>query len=318
MSSTNSTDLLVITKVLDDINGEIIGTDTDYGMHYNLLAIGMSGQEMVDKLNSNFSATDAQFKSFNDDIAIRIISSNIKEIKVENGIVMYTTDNQSWVSLQSTWGNILGDITKQEDLYQILGDKVNTSTFTELQTIVNKNKSDITDLIVNVNSLTSDLSNISTIISGSNGILIRLTNVETDLSTKVSSNQVKAIRSNDGISLEFTLDNKTWKPVSDVGIVEWGNITGDISNQADLIAKFNDINNSLSDYASDIQTINDDISKLESLYEGLNELLSKASTVNSISEYEYLQLLNSEPSQINENTIYIVSPGGYPKRKECD
>lgn len=312
MSSTNSTDLLVITKVLDDINGEIIGTDTDYGMHYNLLAIGMSGQEMVDKLNSNFSATDAQFKSFNDDIAIRIISSNIKEIKVENGIVMYTTDNQSWVSLQSTWGNILGDITKQEDLYQILGDKVNTSTFTELQTIVNKNKSDITDLIVNVNSLTSDLSNISTIISGSNGILIRLTNVETDLSTKVSSNQVKAIRSNDGISLEFTLDNEIWKPVSDVGIVEWGNITGDISNQADLIAKFNDINNSLSGYASDIQTINDDISKLESLYEGLSELLSKASTVNSISEYEYLQLLNSEPSQINENTIYIVSPGGYP------
>lgn len=312
MSSTNSTDLLVITKVLDDINGEIIGTDTDYGMHYNLLAIGMSGQEMVDKLNSNFSATDAQFKSFNDDIAIRIISSNIKEIKVENGIVMYTTDNQSWVSLQSTWGNILGDITKQEDLYQILGDKVNTSTFTELQTIVNKNKSDITDLIVNVNSLTSDLSNISTIISGSNGILIRLTNVETDLSTKVSSNQVKAIRSNDGISLEFTLDNEIWKPVSDVGIVEWGNITGDISNQADLIAKFNDINNSLSGYTSDIQTINDNISKLESLYEGLNELLSKASTVNSISEYEYLQLLNSEPSQINENTIYIVSPGGYP------
>ena len=313
MSSTNSTDLLVITKVLDDINGEIIGTDTDYGMHYNLLAIGMSGQEMVDKLNSNFSATDAQFKSFNDDIAIRIISSNIKEIKVENGIVMYTTDNQSWVSLQSTWGNILGDITKQEDLYQILGDKVNTSTFTELQTIVNKNKSDITDLIVNVNSLTSDLSNISTIISGSNGILIRLTNVETDLSTKVSSNQVKAIRSNDGISLEFTLDNEIWKPVSDVGIVEWGNITGDISNQADLIAKFNDINNSLSGYTSDIQTINDDISKLESLYEGLNELLSKASTVNSISEYEYLQLLNSEPSQINENTTYIVSPGGYPE-----
>lgn len=312
MSSTNSTDLLVITKVLDDINGEIIGTDTDYGMHYNLLAIGMSGQEMVDKLNSNFSATDAQFKSFNDDIAIRIISSNIKEIKVENGIVMYTTDNQSWVSLQSTWGNILGDITKQEDLYQILGDKVNTSTFTELQTIVNKNKSDITDLIVNVNSLTSDLSNISTIISGSNGILIRLTNVETDLSTKVSSNQVKAIRSNDGISLEFTLDNEIWKPVSDVGIVEWGNITGDISNQADLIAKFNDINNSLSGYTSDIQTINDNISKLESQYEGLNELLSKASIVNSISEYEYLQLLNSEPSQINENTIYIVSPGGYP------
>lgn len=313
MSSTNSTDLLVITKVLDDINGEIIGTDTDYGMHYNLLAIGMSGQEMVDKLNSNFSATDAQFKSFNDDIAIRIISSNIKEIKVENGIVMYTTDNQSWVSLQSTWGNILGDITKQEDLYQILGDKVNTSTFTELQTIVNKNKSDITDLIVNVNSLTSDLSNISTIISGSNGILIRLTNVETDLSTKVSSNQVKAIRSNDGISLEFTLDNEIWKPVSDVGIVEWGNITGDISNQADLIAKFNDINNSLSGYTSDIQTINDNISKLESQYEGLNELLSKASIVNSISEYEYLQLLNSEPSQINENTIYIVSPGGYPE-----
>lgn len=311
MSSTETTDLLLITKTLDDINGEIIGTNTDYGMHYTLLAIGMSGQEMVDKLNSNFSATDAQFKSFNDDIAIRIISSNIKEIKVENGIVMYTTDNENWVSLQSTWGNILGDITKQEDLYQILGNKVNTNVFEELQTIVNKNKSDIIDLIVNVNNLTSNLNNISSIISGSNGILIRLNNIETSLNTKVSSNQVKAIRSNDGVSLEFTLDNETWNPVSDISTIEWGNITGDISNQADLIAKFNSINNDLLSYTADLQY---KIENLEFNYNNITETLSNTSVVNSMTEYEYLQLLNSEPSQINENTIYIVFPGGYPEK----
>lgn len=313
MSSTNSTDLLLITKVLDDINGEVVGSDTDYGMHYTLLAIGMSGQEMVDKLNSNFSATDAQLKSFNDDIAIRIISSNIKEIKVENGVVMYTTDNENWVSLQSTWGSILGDITKQTDLYQILGNKVNISTFNELQAIVNKNKSDISDLVINVNNLTSSINNISNIISGTNGILIRLNNIETTLDTKISSTQVKAIRSIDGVSLEFTTDNVTWNPVSDVGIVEWGNIIGDISNQADLIAKFNSINSDLLDIQSNIQSIQNDISELRSLYNDLSNLLFQTSTVTYLSEYEYLQLINDENSQVNENTVYIVSPGGYPE-----
>lgn len=313
MSSTNSTDLLLITKVLDDINGEVVGSDTDYGMHYTLLAIGMSGQEMVDKLNSNFSATDAQLKSFNDDIAIRIISSNIKEIKVENGVVMYTTDNENWVSLQSTWGSILGDITKQTDLYQILENKVNISTFNELQAIVNKNKSDISDLVINVNNLTSSINNISNIISGTNGILIRLNNIETTLDTKISSTQVKAIRSIDGVSLEFTTDNVTWNPVSDVGIVEWGNIIGDISNQADLIAKFNSINSDLLDIQSNIQSIQNDISELRSLYNDLSNLLFQTSTVTYLSEYEYLQLINDENSQVNENTVYIVSPGGYPE-----
>lgn len=313
MSSTNSTDLLLITKVLDDINGEVVGSDTDYGMHYTLLAIGMSGQEMVDKLNSNFSATDAQLKSFNDDIAIRIISSNIKEIKVENGVVMYTTDNENWVSLQSTWGSILGDITKQTDLYQILGNKVNISIFNELQAIVNKNKSDISDLVINVNNLTSSINNISNIISGTNGILIRLNNIETTLDTKISSTQVKAIRSIDGVSLEFTTDNVTWNPVSDVGIVEWGNIIGDISNQADLIAKFNSINSDLLDIQSNIQSIQNDISELRSLYNDLSNLLFQTSTVTYLSEYEYLQLINDENSQVNENTVYIVSPGGYPE-----
>ena len=39
LESGEPVDLLLISQELDEINGEVVGTDEDYGMHYNYLYI---------------------------------------------------------------------------------------------------------------------------------------------------------------------------------------------------------------------------------------------------------------------------------------
>lgn len=103
---TDTMDLLRIGDVLDEISGESVGTDQDYGMHFNYLYIGMSGARMVDAINSDLHAIDSEFLAQSNAILIRIISEDIKEMKVENGIVYYTTSTEEpieWKSLAATW-----------------------------------------------------------------------------------------------------------------------------------------------------------------------------------------------------------------------
>ena len=104
--ANDTLDLLTIGDTLNDINGEEIGTDKDYGMNFNYLYVGMSGQKMIDAINSNFHATDAEFLAQSNAILVRIISEDIKEMKVENNIVYYTTSTEEpleWKSLAATW-----------------------------------------------------------------------------------------------------------------------------------------------------------------------------------------------------------------------
>ena len=129
IQENESIDLLLISQSLDEINGEVVGSDEDYGMHFNYLYIGMSGQRMVDQMNSNWNATDAQFLAHQNQLNIRIISNQIKEIKEDNGKISYTTDGETWHSLQAEWGKISGNILEQTDLAEVLANKVNLPEF---------------------------------------------------------------------------------------------------------------------------------------------------------------------------------------------
>ena len=207
--------------------------------NFTYLYIGMSGQKMVDALNSDLRDILEEFTSISNDLTVRIISSDIKEIKEEDGVVYYTTDSEDeeervWKSLQASWGNIAGTLTDQQDLVTALGTKVNTSEFETLSSAVTSNTNRIIVLEGTVASNTNRIQSIESSINGANGILVRLTNIDTALATKISSNQILAIRVVSDSVLEYTTDNQTWIPVTNVGTVEWGDITGDISNQADL------------------------------------------------------------------------------------
>ena len=247
-------DILRIADSLDEINGENIGSEyKDYGMHYTYLYIGMSGEKFVDKMNANLEATDAEFKAHNNALNIRIISNQIKEIKVENGNTFYTLDgpevpeeDREWHTLQGEWGKIGGTLSDQIDLQNALNAKANQDDFIVLEKAVQDNYAEFQDLADDVSGIADDLAAIDNQINNnSTGILVRLSTAEALLAKKISSDQVLEIRTTDGLSLEFTTDGTTWKPVSTAGVVEWGDIIGDIGNQADLLLRFSNIEDTI-------------------------------------------------------------------------
>lgn len=244
MSDTNTNNLLMITRTLDDINGEVVGTNASYGMHYNLLEIGMSGMEMVDKMNSNWSATDAQLAYHNEEISLRIISNSVKDIEIsDSGVVSYSLNGTDYETLNYTWGTISGNIQNQTDLYQILVNKANQTDLDSLTTIVNNNTSQLLNLVTQMTALSNTVSSLdNTVNNATTGLVVRMSAAETSLSHKISSSTILSIRESGSSFLEYTTDGTNWIPLSTVGTVEWGDVTGDIANQADLQNVFNAIN----------------------------------------------------------------------------
>ena len=251
-------DLLLISDYLDDINDEDIGKVRDYGMHYSYLYIGMSGQKMVDKMNENWEATDAEFLAHNRAINLRIVSEDIKQIRENNGVIEYSKDGENWISLISKWGGITGDITQQSDLQAALLSKANQLDFDMLSETVQLHGNTITLIQSDINTLTTQITQIINQISGVNGILVRLDGIDTALRSKIGSENVLQIRETNG-SLEYTTDGSTWTPVSTAGIVQWGDITGNINNQPDLIRKLNDITDIAQAASDKVDTLEDTI-----------------------------------------------------------
>lgn len=256
IEETEPIDLLLISQYLDNINDEVIGTTNDYGMHYSYLYIGMSGQKLVDKMNENWQATDAQFLAHNNALNLRIVSNDIRQLKLEDGTIKYTTDGEHWTSLISEWGSITGSITDQTDLMTLLQGKASQSDLDTLSSTVSLQGNTITLLSGNVGTLSTQVNNIVSQISGAGGILVRLDGIDTTLRNKISSANVLNIRESSG-TLQYTTDGTTWIPVSSAGIVSWGDIIGDIQNQPDLINLINGISGvaqNAYDKASNLET----------------------------------------------------------------
>lgn len=270
-NDNGSIDLLLISNALDNINGEVVGGTTDYGMHYSYLYIGMSGQKLVDQMNANFLATDAQFLAHNNALNVRIVSTQIKEMKINNGIVLYTTDDfpaedeedtRTWTALQGQWGKITGTLSDQADLQRALESKANQVDFEALTATVGTNTNNILVLQGTVSDMSDMLNSISTTISGPGGILSRLTAAETTLNAKISSDgtggrsPVLAIRTTSEMRLEFTVDGVNWYDVSTSGIISWGQIDGEITNQTDLRLIIENINDRIDDLEDDVEELN--------------------------------------------------------------
>lgn len=286
-------DLLLISDFLDDINDEDIGKVRDYGMHYSYLYIGMSGQKMVDKMNENWEATDAEFLAHNKAINLRIVSEDIKQIRENNGVIEYSKDGENWTSLISKWGGITGDITEQKDLQDALLAKANQLDFERLSETVQLHGNTITLIQSDISGLNTQVNYIINQIGGTNGILLRLDEIETELRAKIGSENVLQIRETNG-SLEYTTDGSTWTPVSTAGIVQWGDITGNINNQPDLIRKLNDISD-VAQSASD---------KVDNLEQTIDNKINNAVTPVSDDLQDHINN-NNNPHNVTRDQIGI-------------
>lgn len=302
IQENESIDLLLISQSLDEINGEVVGSDKDYGMHFNYLYIGMSGQRMVDQMNSNWNATDAQFLAHQNQLNIRIISNQIKEIKEDNGKISYTTDGETWHSLQAEWGKISGNILEQTDLAEVLANKVNLPDFEDLSTQVGNNFNSIIQLQASTESLEDSVSSIFNTLNGTNGVLIRLSAAEQLLAKKISSDTVIEIRTVNDTALEFTTDGTNWHPVASAGVVEWGDIVGDITNQADLQLLFNNINSRIDNVISDISNFNDLINGVQ---QNLNQHIANETNPHKVTKSQ-VGLGNVDNTSDNDKPISVA------------
>ena len=236
-----SANLLTIGEDLDIINGVVVGSDPDYGMHFAYLEIGDRGQVMVTKINTNFHAIDSEFLYMATEIGKRIKSEQIKEIKKENGHLYYTEDGSIWTQLDgTTWGQITGTIANQTDLMNILNDKAPLDRFEALVSQVTVNESNITKLLTDMTTAKQNISSLQTAVNQHNEDIDEINNT---LAVKISSDTIKAFRqkSGDPNNLEFTINGSDWITLlGEQTVVAWGEIVGDIQNQRDLIVLFND------------------------------------------------------------------------------
>lgn len=110
LTNTNNQVAALGTRV--DNLGTTVSTNAT-GIETNRRAIGEIQSKQASQVSSNTI------------IGLRIAS---------NGLMQYTTDNVTWVNIQSladiNWGAIGGEISNQQDLQQILNSKINLSQLT--------------------------------------------------------------------------------------------------------------------------------------------------------------------------------------------
>lgn len=236
-----SANLLTVGEDLDIINGVVVGSDPDYGMHFAYLEIGDRGQVMVTKINTNFHAIDSEFLYMATEIGKRIKSEQIKEIKKENGHLYYTEDGSVWTQLDgTTWGQITGTIANQTDLMNMFNSKAPLDRFEALVAQVTVDESNITKLLSDMTTAKQNISSLQTAVNQHNE---DIDEINSTLAVKISSDTIKAFRqkSGDPNNLEFTINGRDWITLlGEQTVVAWGEIVGDIQNQRDLIVLFND------------------------------------------------------------------------------
>lgn len=236
-----SANLLTVGEDLDIINGVVVGSDPDYGMHFAYLEIGDRGQVMVTKINTNFHAIDSEFLYMATEISKRIKSEQIKEIKKENGHLYYTEDDSIWTQLDgTTWGQITGTIANQTDLMNMFNSKAPLDRFEALVAQVTVDESNITKLLSDMTTAKQNISSLQTAVNQHNE---DIDEINSTLAVKISSDTIKAFRqkSGDPNNLEFTINGRDWITLlGEQTVVAWGEIVGDIQNQRDLIVLFND------------------------------------------------------------------------------
>ena len=159
-----------------------------------------------------------------------------------------------------------------------------------------------------INSLNTQVNYIINQIGGTNGILLRLDEIDTALRSKISSSNVLQIRETNG-SLEYTTDGSTWVPVSTAGIVQWGDIVGNIINQPDLQLILNNMSDSVQAVSDKVDDLEDE---LDIALADIDTKISDAVTPVNNRITTHLNNNNNPHSVTKEQLgVYLISKNAY-------
>ena len=239
-------------------------------LNFDRIDVGTKGQDLVDIFNNNFGITKSQFLLLSAAILRRVISDNIKELKFDETTnkVYYTLDDadvedRTWKYIGTVWGQLEGNISDQTDLKQALDNKVDKLDYDRLVVQVTTNKTNITTLQI-------DVSNIQQLVNEHQSQILVLNDDVSDIKMKllkaVSSETINFLRVNPTTKgVEYSDDGGlSWSSVTgSEKIIEWGQIQGDIQNQADLQAFMHDLTEDVEACVSLVNSFNGRVTQCE-------------------------------------------------------
>ena len=219
---------------------------------------GTSGEQLEVMWTTNFNLIKSLFESLDQDVQNRILSNDIKQMKVENGVAYFTTDGEEWISLGPSFANLAGDPDENEALVEKFSNYVTIVTFNALNNRLSLAESSIILLQGDVVNLQNLVGTLRTEVEANNtGLLARVAVLETSVAHKISSQSVVEIREHSEGELEYTIDGVHWYGVSESDAVTWGNILGNISDQADLQLIITNINEAIAGLTPTVNSARD-------------------------------------------------------------
>ena len=267
-------------------------------MNFTEIFNGMVGKDFITAFNDNFKATDRTLLSILATLLYKVKSTDIKEFKVIEGVVSYTLeeppedgeeDTREWKPVDITrWGNILGDLEDQTDLKNALDSKAAVETVDGLLTT-------LSTLRLEFNNLRDNYEDTEIIVSQNQQDVADLKQVD---KTKVSSNNIKAIRVSDA-EFQWSTDGVTWMSIPVTTSIAWGNLTGDIENQGDLMDLFDNINNTMSSLSDTVGTLNNAVAGALEDVDNLSDTVGALNTLIGTKDAEYTTKFNNLDSDVS-------------------
>lgn len=266
-------------------------------MNFTEIFNGMVGKDFIVAFNDNFRTTDRTLLSILATLLYKVKSTDIKEFKVIEGVVSYTLeeppeegeeDTREWKPVDITrWGNILGDLEDQTDLKEALDSKAALETVEGLNSI-------LSTLRLEFNNLRDSYEDTEIIVTQNQQDVADLKQVNR---TKVTSNNIKAIRVSDA-EFQWSTDGVTWMSIPITTSIAWGNLTGDIENQGDLMDLFDNITNTVTSLNDTVGTLNNTVASAVSDVDDLSDDVSALNTLISTKDTQYTTRFNNIDSDI--------------------
>lgn len=284
---------------------------------------GTTGDALETSWTTNFTLIKSLLETLDEDVQRRIVSGQIQEIKVENGVASFTTDNgKTWTSLGPDFANITGNPDDCPALVAKFKNYATTDQFKNLDDRLSDTETDITTLDASVNLLNTDVTDIKNTLSNpTTGILVRLIAVETDLNKKITSQSVIEIKEVEEGQLQYTTDGSDWYPVAAAIGIDWGVIGGNIENQADLMNRFDIINDTLETIQQDLtnHTTNyQNPHKVSAQQIGLGNVDNTSDADKPVSNAQQTAIDNAVSSGISSLKIRAMTSQDYEALKTKD
>lgn len=292
------------------------------------IVAGMTGAQLIDALNGNSNISKLQFEAILTALTALVLGNNVKQIKVDDGKFLYTTDGTNWKSVDNNvWGSITGDIADQTDLQEVLNGFATTGALDTTNSNVSTLSGKVDGLNTSVEANTQAIAGNTTAIG----------NIQQKQAKQVSSDTIVLLRISSSGFMQYSLNGTTWINVQSEADINWGAIGGEITNQIDLKNALNskvsssqltahtgdknnphevtkeqvglsDVDNT-SDANKPISTAQQE--KFDAIDENLENLNNnKMNTSEEVNALEYISLSDwnekGQAGELSDTTIYIV------------